>query len=430
MLMNRQSLLKPSRTLALESTTLQAAVLLLLATLLPAIPLFVLNAERYIFGGVIASIAGSAFGVVLGTLLLNRVGAYPGASALGLVIPSYASSFGIALFAFFALRLDYSRLYLVGSAILALCGAFYMCQRLARLGKRRFFLVPFGGTEFMRDLPDVEWLVMSEPLPPSGRNIPIVADLRHDHEPEWERMLALAAVDGCPVYHTKQIREMLTGRVSIEHLSENSFGSLLPNLAFVKAKRVTDVLGALVILPILLIPMLGVAALIRFSSPGPILFKQERMGYRGKVFNMLKFRSMEVQSRATAEEQERVDAMTRDEDPRITWIGRHLRRYRLDELPQVINVLKGDMSFIGPRPEAVALSRWYEAELPFYHYRHIVRPGMSGWAQVHQGHVTDLDQVHEKLHYDFFYIKNFSAWLDLLIALRTVPTMLFGHGAR
>ena len=96
MLMNRQSLLKPSRTLALESTTLQAAVLLLLATLLPAIPLFVLNAERYIFGGVIASIAGSAFGVVLGTLLLNRVGAYPGASALGLVIPSYASSFGIA----------------------------------------------------------------------------------------------------------------------------------------------------------------------------------------------------------------------------------------------------------------------------------------------------------------------------------------------
>ena len=88
------------------------------------------------------------------------------------------------------------------------------------------------------------------------------------------------------------------------------------------------------------------------------------------------------------------------------------------------------MSLIGPRPEAVPLSRWYESELPFYFYRHIVRPGITGWAQVHQGHVTDLEAVNQKLNYDFYYIKNFSAWLDILIALRTVPTMLSGYGSK
>jgi len=111
-------------------------------------------------------------------------------------------------------------------------------------------------------------------------------------------------------------------------------------------------------------------------------------------------------------------------------VGGFLRRVRLDELPQIFNVLRGEMSLIGPRPEAVPLSRWYESELPFYFYRHIVRPGISGWAQVHQGHVTDLDAVHQKLTYDFYYIKNFSAWLDILIALRTIPTMLSGFGSK
>jgi len=107
-----------------------------------------------------------------------------------------------------------------------------------------------------------------------------------------------------------------------------------------------------------------------------------------------------------------------------------LRRSRIDELPQLWNVLKGEMSLIGPRPEALALSEWYERELPFYTYRHIVRPGITGWAQVNQGHVAELGDVHIKLHYDFYYIKHFSAWLDILIMLRTVSTMLTGFGSK
>ena len=185
------------------------------------------------------------------------------------------------------------------------------------------------------------------------------------------------------------------------------------------------------LLPILLPLLIVVALLVRASSPGPILFRQRRMGYRGVPFDMIKFRTMVVeQETTTSDAAARHSAITRDADDRITRIGRFLRRSRIDELPQIVNILRGEMSWIGPRPEAVPLSAWYESELPFYAYRHIVRPGITGWAQVNQGHVAGLDDVHVKLHYDFYYIKFFSSWLDLLIALRTIGIMLTGFGAK
>jgi lipopolysaccharide/colanic/teichoic acid biosynthesis glycosyltransferase len=223
------------------------------------------------------------------------------------------------------------------------------------------------------------------------------------------------------------MEESLTGRVAIEHLSENTLGSLIPGIVFAKFKRAGDLVTALIALP-LLTPLLAVVALlIRFDSPGPIFFHQQRMGYRGVPFTMFKFRSMR---HAPAEADDRYAAMTRNDDDRVTKLGRLLRQYRIDELPQVLNVIRGEMSWIGPRPEAVPLSLWYESELPFYRYRHIVRPGITGWAQVKQGHVANVDEVLWKLHYDFYYIKNFSFWLDLLIIARTIRTVLSGFGAR
>jgi lipopolysaccharide/colanic/teichoic acid biosynthesis glycosyltransferase len=144
---------------------------------------------------------------------------------------------------------------------------------------------------------------------------------------------------------------------------------------------------------------------------------------------MIKFRTMRAES-APADADPRLAAITGTGDARVTRVGRFLRRYRLDELPQAINVLSGEMSWIGPRPEAIPLSAWYESELPFYRYRHIVRPGITGWAQLKQGHVADVDEVLEKLHYDFYYIKNFSFWLDLLILAGTIRVVATGHGAR
>jgi lipopolysaccharide/colanic/teichoic acid biosynthesis glycosyltransferase len=137
-----------------------------------------------------------------------------------------------------------------------------------------------------------------------------------------------------------------------------------------------------------------------------------------------------MRSEVAGQRDARDRAITRENDDRVTRLGRILRKSRIDELPQLINVLKGEMSLIGPRPEAAVLSAWYEAEIPFYRYRHVVRPGITGWAQVMQGHVAEVEEVRSKLYYDFYYIKNFSLWIDSLIVLRTLATMITGNGAR
>jgi len=141
---------------------------------------------------------------------------------------------------------------------------------------------------------------------------------------------------------------------------------------------------------------------------------------------MLKFRTMAHREAGGSID----DVITSDGDARITRVGVRLRRSRLDELPQIFNILAGQMSWIGPRPEAEVLSAYYTGQIPFYRYRHVVRPGISGWAQVNQGHVASVDEVDDKLKYDFYYVKYFSAWLDLLIVFRTIRTMTTGFGSR
>jgi lipopolysaccharide/colanic/teichoic acid biosynthesis glycosyltransferase len=277
------------------------------------------------------------------------------------------------------------------------------------------------------DIAEVNWIRLDEPERRHLDCDAIVADLRSDIPDAWERFLADRALAGTLVMHVKQMEESLTGRVAIEHLSENNLGSLIPGIVYAKVKRVWDLALSLVLLPLLLPFLLLVALVIRLDSAGPVLFRQERMGYRGEPFRMYKFRSMR---QAGDHADARAAAITRDDDARVTRIGKYLRRYRIDELPQIVNILKGEMSWIGPRPEAVPLSLWYEAELPFYRYRHIVRPGITGWAQVKQGHVAEVGDVLWKLQYDFYYIKNFSFWLDVLIVARTIRTILSGFGAR
>ena len=193
-------------------------------------------------------------------------------------------------------------------------------------------------------------------------------------------------------------------------------------------KHIGDWLAAILALPIVLPILLLCGLAIKLDSPGPMLFRQRRVGYQGRSFIVYKLRTMTVGGCGVSGDRDA--AMTKSNDSRVTRIGRFLRKSRLDELPQLINVLKGQMSWIGPRPEAEVLGKWYEQEIPFYRYRHIVRPGITGWAQVNQGHVADVGDVKTKLNYDFYYIKNFSPWLDLLIVVRTLRTMITGYGAR
>ena len=372
------------------------------------------------------SLVGTTVALVAGYYAFRRVSHYPGVRASYHILPSFAASYGAVLAVFFFARLDYSRLHFSVSFLLAGFWYYIVYFKLQRQRRLTIGVVPFGDVRHLMEVKEVAWATLADPTDVQTPYDAVVADLRFDIPDEWERFLADRALGGTLVMHVKQMEESLTGRVSIEHLSENNFGSLIPGIVYAKAKRTGDVLVSILALPLLAPFLLIVALIIRLDSPGPVFFRQERMGYRGRPFRMVKFRSMHVHEAADA----RAAAMTQDDDHRVTRVGRLIRRYRIDELPQIVNILRGEMSWIGPRPEAVPLSLWYEAELPFYRYRHIVRPGITGWAQVNQGHVADVAEVLWKLQYDFYYIKNFSFWLDLLIVARTIRTVLSGFGAR
>lgn len=376
--------------------------------------------EQTFLGGLVATL--------LGVWFLRSLSNFPGIRAASYVLPTFSISFAAVLLVFFLGRLDYNRGLLL-FAFLGSCAWFlFVTVRASRQQSLRVGVVPFGAVDMLSGIGSIAQTRLSQPASTPGRFDAIVADLRADLPEDWDRCLADFALLGVPVFHVKTLYESITGRVEIEHLSENSFGSLIPNSAYFAVKATFDWLAAVVAL-LLLSPILALIAIaIRLDSPGPVIFRQERVGYRGLVFTMYKFRTMVTDPVGTDGHLEA--AKTQSGDPRVTSVGRFLRKYRIDELPQIINILKGDMSWIGPRPEAQVLSAWYEQQIAFYRYRHIVRPGITGWAQVNQGHVAEVDDVRNKLYYDFYYIKNFSPWIDVLIAARTLNTMLTGDGAK
>ena len=407
---------------------LQLGAGIVLAVLMPWAVRLQLAENDYDLVGLQASVVGTFVALLVGYFSFRRLSRYPGVRASYHILPSFAASYAIVLAVFFFVRLDYSRLQFLSSFALCVFWYYIVYFKLQRQKRLRIGVIPFGDVGVLEEIKDVSWIRLSENDPVAPEFDAIVADLRADIPDHWERYIADRALEGTLVMHVKQMQESLTGRVAIEHLSENTLGSLIPGIVYAKVKRAAEIVMTMLLLPFLLPLLVLIGIAVRLDSPGPILFRQQRMGYRGHPFTMYKFRSMAHQQ-ASADDA-RLAAMTRDCDQRVTRLGKYLRRYRIDELPQIINILKGEMSWIGPRPEAVALSLWYEAELPFYRYRHIVRPGITGWAQVKQGHVSDVDDVLWKLHYDFYYIKNFSFWLDLLIVAGTIRTVLSGFGAR
>ncbi len=190
-------------------------------------------------------------------------------------------------------------------------------------------------------------------------------------------------------------------------------------------KRTFDVVVSLILLVVTL-PLMVLAALIIFLESGaPVIYRQERVGLRGRTFSVLKFRSM----RQDAEKDGKAKWATVN-DGRITSVGRFLRRSRIDELPQLINVLRGEMSFVGPRPERPVFVSMLTEQIPFYAVRHSIKPGITGWAQVRYSYGADVEQSMRKLEYDLYYVKNHTLLLDLRILLETVSVVLLGKGAR
>jgi lipopolysaccharide/colanic/teichoic acid biosynthesis glycosyltransferase len=361
-----------------------------------------------------------------GLLSYRGMRLYPGARRFAFLVSSFALSWSLAMALLVVLRVPYSSSQLA----IGFIGGFSL-MALLNLWNRRsdrvhFLMIPSPKVDrIIAELPSLQYTICRSPKEICRGGSVIVADLHADMPAAWEHALAQAALQGSPIFHVKQMSEALTGRVQIEHLSENPLGRLAPDPSYVFLKQVCERIFAAISL-IILSPLLLFAALaIRIDSPGPSLFLQTRIGYRGQEFTIIKFRTMVNCPEAAR----RGGDVTVANDPRITRLGRFLRVTRIDELPQLINVVRGEMSLIGPRPETVGLSRLYSESLDFYAYRHVVLPGITGWAQINQGHVASTEDVQRKLQYDFYYIKHFSLWLDIVIIIRTVQVMILRMGA-
>lgn len=376
----------------------------------------------------VSTLIGCVFAASFGIFLFRGVSTYPGAESSSYILPSFTLAYSMMFGFFLILRLPYSLLVIFGSAILMVVWMYIIYFKIQRARDLNIGIIGDISPATLRELDGVNWIAIEKPSASVGGLAAVAVDLRANLPDEWERKLADYALGGLPVYHIKHLYESLTGKVELERMSENSFGSLSPLSAFMMLKHGLDWITALIAMIVLSPLFFAVVIMIRLDSPGPALFRQIRIGYRGRPFTVFKFRTMRVEK--IAPNQTLRAAITQEKDARITRLGSLLRKTRIDELPQLLNILRLEMSWIGPRPEAQILSEWYEREIPFYRYRHIVRPGITGWAQVNQGHVAEISDVISKLHYDFYYVKHFSPWIDLLIVARTIRTVVTGYGAR
>lgn len=394
-------------------------------TTLPAFLLF----SDIIFAGeaelsLIYSVIASFWAVLLSLLFSSYFAKYPAQQSLyvlGLLLFAIIIIIG---FVFFVFRLPYSIYYLTLSMILLLIFSFFSHNILQSLSKQIIGYIPIGRSNELIHIEGIKWVNLQD-NEINYQNLNAVAADFSDEKVQkyWAKTLAKISIQGVPVYNTIQAKELLTGRMAISHLYENDLGSLRLSPVYKVGKRLMDIGLVLLSLPIVVPIMIITAIAIKLDSAGNVIFAQQRVGLGGKVFTMYKFRSMT----ANAENQNTV--MTQIGDKRITRVGHIIRKLRIDEIPQFWNILKGDMSLIGPRPELPNMVKKLEQEIPFYIYRQLVKPGLSGWAQVMQGG-DHVENIAEKLEYDFYYIKNASVSLDLLIVIKTIQTILTGFGAR
>jgi exopolysaccharide biosynthesis polyprenyl glycosylphosphotransferase len=258
--------------------------------------------------------------------------------------------------------------------------------------------------------------------------VEVVVAARGPLSPELADGLTWAHVRGVAVTAATDLYEALTGRVPLDFIGEDWLAALPLNhratgVLYRTAKRIMDVVGATLGL-LLFLPFLPFVALaIRLDSPGPVFYRQRRVGRGGKVFTIWKLRTM----RPDAEAENR-PVWAQENDPRVTRVGRWLRKFRVDEFPQFWNVLKGDMSAVGPRPERPEFEQELARQIPFYPLRHAVKPGMAGWAMIHHDYVDSLEDAKVRLEYDLYYIKHQSLSLDVQIIVQAVLELLARKG--
>jgi len=256
-----------------------------------------------------------------------------------------------------------------------------------------------------------------------------VIAIKHEKNRDLLRQIVYAKMKGLDIYDMPRLYEELTGKLPINHMDDawmsyTTFKGIRKDLYTLHIKRIADIMLSLTGLTLLSPLMLITAFAIKLDSRGPVFYRQKRVGQNDSIFELLKFRSMSMDAESAGAVWAQVD------DPRVTRVGRIIRKTRIDEVPQMWNVLKGEMSFIGPRPERPEFVAELAKEIPFYSFRHSVKSGITGWAQIKYRYGASQEDSFEKLQYDLYYIKNLSIFLDVQILLQTIKVVLFGQGAR
>lgn len=292
----------------------------------------------------------------------------------------------------------------------------YPCPAIALTKGNATFSIPVLG-------PSSDLVAISQKHPKAE----VILSITHAHKDTLLNQIVQCHEKGITLHEMPDLYAKVTGKIPVLHTSHHWIAPQLtaPKHDFYHFFQNTlNYILTLIGFVFFLAPLLPFLALaIKLDSKGGVFFKQIRVGYRGEHFTLLKFRTM------INDADKQGATWTQKGDWRITRVGKFLRKFRLDELPQLLNILKGEMSLIGPRPEAVDLVEQFKKEIPFYEYRYLVRPGISGWAQVNYENTCSVDGALEKLQYDLYWIKNRSIWLDLKIIFRSVKVMLTGYGA-
>ncbi len=340
------------------------------------------------------------------------------------VIPIFIFWLSIFLLLVLVFRLSYSIYFIFFSSVFMLLILLFF-EYIGDFSREKIIAyIPLGRVD-TPDIPLIKWKKLrSCKMIKKNCVDAIMVDLRYDLPSDWIDFLTECTLVGVPVYHSTRLIELISGRTRIDHMYENDLGSLLPSKTYQMIKRLLDIIVVVMSLPIILPVMIFVGLIVIVDTRGWCIFSQVRVGQGGKPFTMYKFRSMNKNAEKGGPKFAQYD------DSRITFFGKFIRKTRIDELPQLLNVLKGEMSLIGPRPEQIEFTEKFKQKIAFYRYRHIVKPGISGWAQVEYGYTSTSDATRVKLEYDFYYIKNFSFSLDLLIFFKTIKTVLTGFGSR
>lgn len=338
---------------------------------------------------------------------------------LAAVLTGVIFNFGVVILS--ALRIPISYTGLLLAAPVAIGGMIIAATRLTRMANERLALLDFPGAARVADVIGGNIVIVAEDKVDLSGFDRILFDGESHLTPRWNNHLIRAQMRGNLVQPWFFTKEDKWGRVDLDHFDISHLAYRPTQIYYTRVKRFLDVLLVLLTLPVA-VPLGGLVWFyIRLIDGGPSLFVQTRRGYGGAKFRMRKFRTMKRGSHGGA---------TRTSDSRIL-PGCHLiRKLRLDELPQLINILSGEMSWIGPRPVSLEIARKCEATSPVYTARYLVLPGITGWAQIQYGYAGNVEQELEKLEYDLYYLKRISLDLDLEIAFRTLRVLATGHGAR